>query len=382
MVLDPTGHRGTFSLNATPPGPSGDVVLSVQIGGSDRTLVKAPGDVPAGAWNLQVWAAHVNRPLHYVLSAEVVQGPGEVVADPIRYGSAVPDLSRVLREGPAWFRGELHTHTTFSDGWLDPEVLIEYARRAGAQFMGITDHNTVGAWSALAAIPDINVLPALEITLPGGHTNIYGLQRWIDWRVDYQGRTALDALNDARAEGAVISINHPFAPGYSWRYDIPMSLVDCMEIVNYPSWWPAATEYNVMALGLWTSMLNAGHRITAVGGSDVFHLEPGAIYKTSPHPEAILSPATWVYARNDSCLAIMEALRLGHAYVTMGPQLQFEAWSDGICCGVGDHIDAASGQVDFDVALTDVPEGCRLVLTKNGHRFAEAFPREFNGEMK
>jgi hypothetical protein len=148
-----------------------------------------------------------------------------------------------------------------------------------------------------------------------------------------------------------------------------------MEIVNYPSWWPAATEFNVMALGLWTSMLNAGHRLTAVGGSDVFHLPPGAIYKTSPHPEAILSPATWVYAQAASALALMDGLRRGHAYVSMGPRMQFEARACAQSYQMGEHIAGDGGAVEFDVAMQGMPAGARLAFTKNGQALTQAHPQ-------
>jgi hypothetical protein len=360
VVSDPNGHRGTFSLNATPAGPKGDVELIAQIAGA----------VPPGPWLAQVWAGHVNQPLHYTLRVEADNEPPQAAAS-----GGAPDLAYVARGGPAWYLGELHTHTTFSDGVLAPEGLLDEARAAGAQFMAISDHNTIDAWPALAHVPDVCIIPALEITLPGGHCNLFGLQRWLDWRVHYQGRAITEALCDARAQGALVSINHPFAPGYSWQYDSEVALADCLEIVNYPSWWPAATEYNVMALGLWTSMLNAGHRLTAVGGSDVFHLPPGTFYLTSPHPEAILSPATWVYAQNASALALMDGLRRGHAYVSMGPRVQFEAHSGAQSYRMGEHIAGDDGALEFDVALQAVPAGARLAFVKNGRVLAEALPQ-------
>jgi len=363
VVFDPDGHRGTFGLNATPEGPKGDVELIGQMAGA----------MPPGKWLAQVWAGHVNQPLRYTLRVEAANEPPQAAAS--RVAPAAPDLAYVARGGPAWYRGELHTHTTFSDGVLAPAGLVDEARSAGTEFMAISDHNTIDAWPDLAKIPDVCIIPGLEITTPAGHCNLFGLRRWLDWRVDYRGRTMAEALRDAREQGALVSINHPFAPGYSWQYDTEVALADCMEIVNYPSWWPAATEFNVMALGLWTSMLNAGHRLTAVGGSDVFHLPPGAIYKTSPHPEAILSPATWVYAQAASALALMDGLRRGHAYVSMGPRMQFEARACAQSYQMGEHIAGDGGAVEFDVAMQGMPAGARLAFTKNGQALTQAHPQ-------
>ena len=37
-------------------------------------------------------------------------------------------------------RHNLHTHTSYSDGWLSPEQLVETARREGLEVLGICDH--------------------------------------------------------------------------------------------------------------------------------------------------------------------------------------------------------------------------------------------------
>ncbi len=42
-----------------------------------------------------------------------------------------------------WLRGNLHTHTTRSDGLLSPQATVdEYARR-GYDFLSLTDHSVV-----------------------------------------------------------------------------------------------------------------------------------------------------------------------------------------------------------------------------------------------
>ena len=41
----------------------------------------------------------------------------------------------------AWYKGNLHTHTTFSDGDTEPEGVIQWYRDHGYNFLAITDHN-------------------------------------------------------------------------------------------------------------------------------------------------------------------------------------------------------------------------------------------------
>lgn len=63
--------------------------------------------------------------------------------------------------------GDLHTHTRLSDGSMSIDDLIFYAKRAGLDFVAVTDHDTMdGATRAtvLGKRYGINVIPAVEVT--------------------------------------------------------------------------------------------------------------------------------------------------------------------------------------------------------------------------
>ncbi|RMG13802.1 MAG: PHP domain-containing protein [Planctomycetota bacterium] len=61
---------------------------------------------------------------------------------------------------------DLHAHTTFSDGRLDPAELVQRAASAGVEVLAVTDHDTTdGILPALeAAPPPLRVLPGIEIS--------------------------------------------------------------------------------------------------------------------------------------------------------------------------------------------------------------------------
>ncbi len=44
---------------------------------------------------------------------------------------------------PRWFKGNLHTHSLWSDGDDYPEMIADWYKRAGYHFLGISDHNVV-----------------------------------------------------------------------------------------------------------------------------------------------------------------------------------------------------------------------------------------------
>ena len=43
-------------------------------------------------------------------------------------------------KGQKWYKGNLHTHTTVSDGVRTPEEVIALYREKGYDFLAITDH--------------------------------------------------------------------------------------------------------------------------------------------------------------------------------------------------------------------------------------------------
>ena len=43
--------------------------------------------------------------------------------------------------------GDMHCHTTMSDGSTSPEMLVQYALDAGLDFIAVTDHDTMAGAS-------------------------------------------------------------------------------------------------------------------------------------------------------------------------------------------------------------------------------------------
>jgi len=43
----------------------------------------------------------------------------------------------------SWYKGNVHAHTTLSDGTRTPEKLVEIHRDAGYDFLSVTGHSVV-----------------------------------------------------------------------------------------------------------------------------------------------------------------------------------------------------------------------------------------------
>ena len=68
-------------------------------------------------------------------------------------------------------RVDLHTHTTASDGTLDPPALLQKASELSIQFLGIADHDSTAGYEAVLPLQDqfssVQLIPAIEINAEG-----------------------------------------------------------------------------------------------------------------------------------------------------------------------------------------------------------------------
>ncbi len=102
-----------------------------------------------------------------------------------------------------WLRGNLHTHTTNSDGNLSPQETINAYRALGYDFLMITDHDKFTDPAGLDA-KGMSLIPGCEITANGPHllhVNAHTALEPIENR-----QQILDAIN---SNGGFPIMNHP-----------------------------------------------------------------------------------------------------------------------------------------------------------------------------
>jgi len=303
-------------------------------------------------------------------------------------------MSKTYNNQPGWYRGDFHAHTTVSsDGLHTPDEFVSLAQAQGLDFVSITDHNEIGGWEQLTQSPDILVMSGIEVTLHEGHWNVFPINGQTAWMADLQagydevaGAQANMALvahtmKAISARGQINSINHPHLPPWTWQFgDIDLRHVHCLEIINDPTWparqkHPANKQATQTAVSMWTKWLNAGHRITAVGGTD-YH---GPKATPPGYNPRITHPATYVYAPELSVAGILQGIRQRRAYVTMGgtatstcdpgrrsAQAVFTANINGNTFDIGQDIGERVGQITFAGNINDFPAGSTAHIIKNG----------------
>jgi predicted metal-dependent phosphoesterase TrpH len=129
------------------------------------------------------------------------------------------------------WRVDLHSHTRYSDGSADIAEHLRAARRAGLQRVAVTDHNTIaGAQRAFALDPGF-VIPGEEIETTEGELLGYYVREEVPRNLEPE-----EAIARLRAQGAAISMSHPFDPLRTpWREEVLLRilpLVDALEGFN------------------------------------------------------------------------------------------------------------------------------------------------------
>ncbi len=83
-----------------------------------------------------------------------------------------------------WYKGNLHTHSYWSDGDEFPEVIMDWYKSNGYHFVALTDHNTLAEGDKWKTISE----DSLYQTAFKNYLNTYGTD-WVNYKVDSLNRT-------------------------------------------------------------------------------------------------------------------------------------------------------------------------------------------------
>lgn len=225
----------------------------------------------------------------------------------------------------SWFKGNLHTHTTESDGDDSPEHVAEWYEKHGYDFLVLSDHNhltvlddaasNAGKWPLL--IPGEEITSRLFDNTKPVHVNGIGLHTLVEPAL---GDSVLETLQEdvsrIIAAGGLASINHP---NYKWiisQEDIAaVEGTWAMEVYNgHPITNSFGGGGHISAEAMWDFVLSSGRRVMGVATDDSHHY----IDEFSPY---LANPGRgWVVVNAEKASedALMEAMRLGSFYASSG----------------------------------------------------------------
>ncbi len=162
-------------------------------------------------------------------------------------------------------RTEFHCHTIYSkDSLSRPEALVEAARRKGIDRLIVTDHNTIAGALACKALDPQRVVVGEEIMTTKGEI----LAAYVEEEIP-PGLSPQETIARLRAQGAFISVSHPFDRMRNGHWALPdlleiLPLVDAIETFNARCMWPG---FNTQA-----QRLARQHGIPGTVGSDAHAL--------------------------------------------------------------------------------------------------------------
>ncbi len=262
-LFDPRGHD--FPGGAGFRGWSGSARDGFFLTPADATPGYLPGPLPAGRYAVilglyRIWdeGAEYEVEIQAEALAQQESGPSTGTPEHSDNGRRAEDnaqdnLSVPAEQAPTWYRGDLQSHTYHSDAKGSPQQLVDKARALGLDFLAITDHNTIShhAFLAQAAQDELLLIPGQEVTTYYGHMNVWGTDRWCDFRAGSSADMAA-IIELAHSAGGVCSINHPKTGGPAWEYSTDLD-VQAMEVWQGP--WPHRNEES---LALWDRLLLRG----------------------------------------------------------------------------------------------------------------------------
>ena len=306
-IFAPDGFRG-----ARPnPYGRGDMRLELITSPDYASDGMLPGPVTPGEWQIRLDLAYLDADMDFRLQAWADDRPVDELEQ-----AAWPE-NHVVNPQAGWYHGELHCHSTESDGRQSIEVIVAAAEQAGLDFLAVTDHFTTSQWRHLLIHIDrpMAFMRSLELTSHEGHANLHGLRQWVDSATDLPGWSMNQAAAAARSQGALFSVNHVFSRISNWQaLDFDWRQADLLEIYHRSS---GAT--NPTYLPFWDRLLSDGRRVIGIGGTDGHNL--------SKPDQALGKLVTWVYADELSEAGILAGLRRGQVYVSRGAEMRFSAFN-------------------------------------------------------
>lgn len=243
-----------------------------------------------------------------------------------------------LDAGKRKYKGNLHTHSTRSDGQYAPETVIQAYKDKGYDFMCLSDHEIY--WKSDACDDERFIMldgyeMACEMSwrTTGQQYHIHGLlDRTIGStsefehneehaKPDYESLDTIQALIDEmKAKGNLVIMNHP-----TWSRNKPEDLLRlqgyfAIEIYNHQSELDEAVGYGVRH---WDYLLGEGRKVFGIAADDAH----GGAFDTAISEFF----GGWVSVEADELRqeSVIEAMKAGRYYSSNGPEIHGLRVEDG-----------------------------------------------------
>jgi hypothetical protein len=229
----------------------------------------------------------------------------------------MPDIAPFSLPGRFW-RGNLHTHSTLSDGALEPEKVVEAYKGAGYDFMMLSDH-FLGRYHwpitdtrKMRSNRFTTILGAelhAPMTQVGELWHIVAAGLPLDFEPAGESETGPELARRAAAAGAFIGIAHPSWSQLTIEDGRSLEVAHAVEVYNHDC---AMVCDRGDGWYLMDQLLSEGRRLTAFATDDAhFHWGDYDAF------------GGWVEVKAESLEpeVLVEALKAGRFYASQGPRI-------------------------------------------------------------
>ena len=215
-----------------------------------------------------------------------------------------------------FYKGNLHTHSTRSDGRLEPDEVCRQYRERGYDFLCLSDHFIENyAFPVVDTRPfradGFTTLIGAELHAPSTHLgelwHILAIGLPLDFERTSEEEDGPALARRAAAAGAFIGIAHPQWYGLDARDGHALDAAHAVEIYNHTCEMLSARPDGVALLD---HLLTDGRKLTGFAADDA-HFHAGDAF------------GGWVHVKAEALTpeALLESLKAGRYYASQGPEI-------------------------------------------------------------
>jgi len=212
-----------------------------------------------------------------------------------------------------WYKGNLHTHTTNSDGGLSPGDVISTYRRKGYDFLVITDHNKLTDGENLRK-ENLHLIPGEEIdggkSAAGTSFHIVALN--IKKEILFANKeeiTAQEIIDRIKEEKGEAIIAHPYWSGLSLQDILPLKNYLGIEVFNSDCFYGIGKGESSVH---WDNLLAENKEIFGFAVDDTHH------YSDIKYRPMDMGKG-WIMVKALNKERIMKSIKKGLFYSSSGP---------------------------------------------------------------
>ncbi len=222
-----------------------------------------------------------------------------------------------------WFKGNLHTHTTESDGDADPEWVANWYKEHGYDFLVLSDHNhrTIldQEIDGLLMVPGEEITAQINMGSIPIHINGIGVSRVVEPTDGTDIVATIQAnVNSIRDAGGIAQINHP---NFRWAFDhTHISQIRGASLIEVHNSHPQNNMYGAPGKPsdeeIWDKVLSSGRVLFGTATDDSHNYHDWLPSMSNPGRGWVMVPA-----KDLSVPSIMECLTIGDFYFSTGVTL-------------------------------------------------------------